>query len=192
MIFTEITVDNAPIGAEVIGFSEEWVHEDFNPKGTRACWLSDDGIWTSAKWLDYHDTYVTDAETVPTHYLEIPSATNQNRYYAHITANYVAKNKAHADASEMAKEYNRKLIKSDEDLEKVKKEIEQKIASINERFPRIKHKVKLSISSGFNDGSETWYIGESTGLNIEPIKGDLTFPDVNPEKQDNHPDNLDK
>lgn len=36
-------------GVEVIGYSENWIDEDFNPKGTRVCYLDDFG-WHSAKW----------------------------------------------------------------------------------------------------------------------------------------------
>lgn len=50
--------DLPPIGEEVIGYSKDWVDEDFNPRGTRACFLTDNG-WISAMWWDYQDTYIT-------------------------------------------------------------------------------------------------------------------------------------
>lgn len=70
-MFLEID-DNVPICVEVIGFSERWIDEDFNPNGTRVCFKHDDGTWTSAKWIDYLDTYSNDEEIFPTHYILIP------------------------------------------------------------------------------------------------------------------------
>lgn len=33
-----------PYGQEVIGYNKEWVHEDFNPSGTRIGFLTDIGF----------------------------------------------------------------------------------------------------------------------------------------------------
>jgi hypothetical protein len=58
-------------GTIVIGYSKEWIDEDFNPSGQRQCHYC--GIypnleWISAKWLDYQDTWLNDEETKPTHW----------------------------------------------------------------------------------------------------------------------------
>ena len=43
-------------GFEVIGYSEGWIDEDFNPKGMRVCYLDDFG-WHSAKWNNDQDCW---------------------------------------------------------------------------------------------------------------------------------------
>ena len=43
---------------EVIGYNKEWVHEDFNPSGTRIGFLNDNGF-TSAKQVNDQDCYAT-------------------------------------------------------------------------------------------------------------------------------------
>ena len=50
-----------PYGQEVIGYNKEWVHEDFNPSGTRIGFLSDVGF-QSAKWNNDQDCYDTPCE----------------------------------------------------------------------------------------------------------------------------------
>ena len=50
-----------PDGQEVIGYNKEWVHEDFNPSGTRIGFLSDIGFH-SAKWVNDQDCYATCSE----------------------------------------------------------------------------------------------------------------------------------
>ena len=50
-----------PYGQEVIGYNKEWVHEDFNPSGTRIGFLSDIGF-QSAKWNNDQDCYDTPCE----------------------------------------------------------------------------------------------------------------------------------
>lgn len=50
-----------PYGQEVIGYNKEWVHEDFNPSGTRVGFLNDIGF-ISAKWVNDHDCYTTCSE----------------------------------------------------------------------------------------------------------------------------------
>lgn len=41
---------------EVLGYSPNWINEDFTPDGIRVCFLSDDG-WVSAMWSNEHDCY---------------------------------------------------------------------------------------------------------------------------------------
>lgn len=50
-----------PYGQEVIGYNKEWVHEDFNPSGTRIGFLTDIGF-ISAKWVNDQDCYDTCSE----------------------------------------------------------------------------------------------------------------------------------
>ena len=50
-----------PYGQEVIGYNKEWVHEDFNPSGTRIGFLNDIGF-ISAKWINDQDCYATCSE----------------------------------------------------------------------------------------------------------------------------------
>ena len=50
-----------PFGQEVIGYNKEWVHEDFNPSGTRIGFLSGTGF-ISAKWNNDQDFYSTCSE----------------------------------------------------------------------------------------------------------------------------------
>ena len=57
---------------EVIGYSPDWEDPDFNPNGTRVCFIFGDGTqWCSAKWIDYQDCYVEDYDTKPTHWMPI-------------------------------------------------------------------------------------------------------------------------
>ena len=58
-------------GIEVIGFSPEWIHEDFNTNGTRVCFLNGDEGFFSAQWNDYQDTY-DNSEVMPTHWMPMP------------------------------------------------------------------------------------------------------------------------
>lgn len=57
---------------QVIGFSDQWMHEDYNPNGVRECFLMDDGSWVSAEWNNVHDCYDTDTDTAPTHWAAYP------------------------------------------------------------------------------------------------------------------------
>ena len=50
-----------PFGQEVIGYNKEWVHEDFNPTGTRIGFLTGTGF-ISAKWDNDQDFYSTCSE----------------------------------------------------------------------------------------------------------------------------------
>ena len=61
-VWIKIDADHPlPYGQEVIGYNKEWVHEDFNPSGTRIGFLSDIGFH-SAKWVNDHDCYATCSE----------------------------------------------------------------------------------------------------------------------------------
>ena len=61
-IWVKIDADHPlPYGQEVIGYNKEWVHEDFNPSGTRIGFLSDIGFH-SAKWVNDQDCYTTCSE----------------------------------------------------------------------------------------------------------------------------------
>ena len=61
-VWVKIDADHPlPYGQEVIGYNKEWVHEDFNPSGTRVGFLNDIGF-ISAKWVDDQDCYATCSE----------------------------------------------------------------------------------------------------------------------------------
>ena len=61
-VWIKIDADHPlPYGQEVIGYNKEWVHEDFNPSGTRVGFLNDIGF-ISAKWVDDQDCYTTCSE----------------------------------------------------------------------------------------------------------------------------------
>ena len=50
-VWVKIDADHPlPYDQEVIGYNKEWVHEDFNPSGTRVGFLTDTGF-ISAKWV---------------------------------------------------------------------------------------------------------------------------------------------
>lgn len=91
ILFTEVTADTRPPnGHEVIGYHPTWIHPDFNPEGTRICFINDENEWHSAGWVDYQDTYVSlytadgnekepntiyELEnTAPSHYFKIPKS----------------------------------------------------------------------------------------------------------------------
>lgn len=46
-------------GIEVLGYSKEWIDEDYTPDGIRLCFLNDTKVWTIAAWCGYHDDYHT-------------------------------------------------------------------------------------------------------------------------------------
>jgi hypothetical protein len=54
-----------------IGFSQCWIHPDFNPDGIRECFVNGDGGITSAYWNNCADEYCTDTNSRPTHFLEL-------------------------------------------------------------------------------------------------------------------------
>ncbi|MFH6945133.1 hypothetical protein [Flavobacterium sp. FlaQc-50] len=58
---------------KVLGHSEDWIHPDFNPDGTRECFINGDLGWTSARYVDHQDCYIEDTESSPTHFMIIPS-----------------------------------------------------------------------------------------------------------------------
>ena len=61
-VWIKIDADHPlPYGQEVIGYNKEWVHEDFNPSGTRVGFLTDIGF-ISAKWVNDQDCYSTCSE----------------------------------------------------------------------------------------------------------------------------------
>lgn len=61
-VWIKIDADHQlPYGQEVIGYNKEWVHEDFNPSGTRIGFLSDVGFH-SAKWNNDQDCCDTPCE----------------------------------------------------------------------------------------------------------------------------------
>ena len=61
-VWVKIDADHPlPYGQEVIGYNKEWVHEDFNPYGTRIGFLTDIGF-ISAKWVNDQDCYSTCSE----------------------------------------------------------------------------------------------------------------------------------
>lgn len=61
-VWIKIDADHPlPYGQEVLGYNKEWVHEDFNPSGTRIGFLSDIGF-ISAKWVNDQDCYGTCSE----------------------------------------------------------------------------------------------------------------------------------
>lgn len=61
-VWVKIDADHQlPYGQEVIGYNKAWVHEDFNPSGTRIGFLNDIGF-VSAKWINDQDCYVTCSE----------------------------------------------------------------------------------------------------------------------------------
>lgn len=56
-----ISVSESPKGLEVIGFSPNWIDEDFNPSGTCSCYLQDDDIpyWVISKYCGNCDVWHT-------------------------------------------------------------------------------------------------------------------------------------
>ena len=61
-VWIKIDADHPlPYGQEVIGYNKAWVHEDFNPSGTRIGFLNDIGF-ISAKWVNDLDCYTTCSE----------------------------------------------------------------------------------------------------------------------------------
>ena len=61
-VWIKIDADHPlPYGQEVLGYNKEWVHEDFNPSGTRIGFLSYIGF-ISAKWVNDQDCYGTCSE----------------------------------------------------------------------------------------------------------------------------------
>lgn len=51
-----------PLGVEVIAFNHKWINEDFNPRGIRVGFRTEDGDFISAYWWDYQDDYIAIAK----------------------------------------------------------------------------------------------------------------------------------
>ena len=71
-MWKQVASGNVPEGVELIGFDHSWINEDFNPDGLRACFLND-GVWISAFWNDYQDTY-QNSNDEPFLYRPMPSS----------------------------------------------------------------------------------------------------------------------
>ena len=65
-------------GIEVLGFSKEWIDEDFNPDGTRVCFMTDgsDTKWHSAKYCNHQDTYCDNFDP-PQYWRYLPKYSDQ-------------------------------------------------------------------------------------------------------------------
>lgn len=48
-----------PDRVELLLYNEKWIDKDFNPNGTRVGFKCDLTNWTSAQYVDMHDTYFT-------------------------------------------------------------------------------------------------------------------------------------
>lgn len=63
------------LGIEVIAQSDNWIIEDYNPKGIRIGFQNgstdDDGHFISAYFCNYQDFYNTDYDTLPTRWKHI-------------------------------------------------------------------------------------------------------------------------
>lgn len=64
-----------PFGEEVLAFNRKWIDEDFNPRGIRVGFLSDEGF-ISAFWYDEQDCY----ETIS----KLQCESNKDFYRSHI------------------------------------------------------------------------------------------------------------
>lgn len=62
-------------GVEVLAHAPEWIDPDFNENGVRIGFYTDQGKFTSARWNNDQDTYVTEDEEdfLPLLWLHIPS-----------------------------------------------------------------------------------------------------------------------
>jgi hypothetical protein len=56
--WTSIKKKLPPLGREVVGWNESWLNDDFNPRGTCACFLTDSG-WVISWWCSDCDEYHT-------------------------------------------------------------------------------------------------------------------------------------
>lgn len=57
----------------LIGYSHNWIHPDFNPKGQREFFVNGEGGYTTAKWVDFQDSYYTTQENPDSHEPEPPT-----------------------------------------------------------------------------------------------------------------------
>lgn len=58
-------------GTPVLGYAEDWIHDDYNPSGIRECFCDGDGFWQSPEWNNYQDVYET-GDGSPTHWQPLP------------------------------------------------------------------------------------------------------------------------
>ena len=68
-VWHNYSTDKPPVGIEVIGQSDEWINEDYNPNGVRIGFQNIDeenGPFITAKWNDYQDFYDTIEDSKPT------------------------------------------------------------------------------------------------------------------------------
>lgn len=56
----EVAEEYQNTAKNLMGFSEEWIHGDFNPAGVRPIHWCDISGWVSVRWNDSHDCYMTD------------------------------------------------------------------------------------------------------------------------------------
>lgn len=71
----------------VLGYSKDWVHPDFNPKGIRECFINSElgsYYWTSSIWNNMNDCWDTSSDIDdisnngnPTHWMELPDVPRQ-------------------------------------------------------------------------------------------------------------------
>lgn len=83
MSWIDLKTQLPPEGVEVLGYSPDWIHPDFNLKGVRVCFLSNDE-WHSSKWDNDQDCWHTHAKWCceenggrhfdPTHWMHLPEA----------------------------------------------------------------------------------------------------------------------
>lgn len=67
-------------GVEVIAYHEKWIDEDFNPNGTRAGFIQDDGF-TSASWNNEQDCYNTCRVEGDDYYKGVSGIPGMDDYY---------------------------------------------------------------------------------------------------------------
>ncbi len=54
-----VSEEKPETGIEILGYSPDWIDEDFNPDGICLCFLMDEGYWIVAKWCGQHDEWHT-------------------------------------------------------------------------------------------------------------------------------------
>lgn len=79
MYWKSVDIKLPECGREVIGYSKNWIDEDFNPRGERVCFYNYGVGWTCAKWVDSGDSYITLSEedgddAVPTDWMPLPES----------------------------------------------------------------------------------------------------------------------
>jgi len=85
-VWTEVREFMPDQATTVLGYSLDWVDEDFNPAGIRECHYCglsvDDAEWISAKWCDSQDFWDADTDTAPTHWCAVPVNPYANKVIA--------------------------------------------------------------------------------------------------------------